>query len=75
MLILRDVGFGALMWLTTLLLMGGNFAAWFYFLGPPAPERERSFAFIAGGAATLVSVVVLGILIGTVIYQIAHART
>lgn len=70
MIILRDVGFGALMWLTTLLLMGGNFVGWMYFVGPPQADRERSAVFIAGGCGALVSLIILGLIIGFAAHQV-----
>lgn len=59
-MLLRDVVLGLLCWTTTFALIIGNICFWMHFFGPPIVDRDRTFAFIAGGAGVMIALILLG---------------
>ncbi len=58
----RDVAIGFCTWMVSLSLLVGTWVASMYFFGPPSGDRERSMAFIGGGAVPLFMIMFLLIL-------------
>lgn len=58
----RDVAIGFCTWMVSISLLVGTWVASMHYFGPPIDDRQRSMAFIGGGAVPIFIIMFLLIL-------------